>query len=149
MRSLWRRRLALWITALGIVAACGGDPTQTVPTTSPSDTGTGLPSPTATSTPQGTNVVTVADNEFRPPEVTIVAGTEVVWTSTGAAPHSVTADDGSFDSHPECTGTDPSKCLGTGQAFRHTFATPGRFPYHCHVHGDAGGAGMSGILVVT
>jgi plastocyanin len=142
------RRIALCVLALGLVAACGGDDTQTRPTTSPTSTG-GSPTPAGTSTPQGTNVVTVADNEFRPPEITVVMGTEVVWTSSGAAPHSVTADDGSFDSHPECTGTDPSKCLGMGQAFRRTFATPGRFLYHCRVHGDVAGAGMSGVVVVT
>jgi plastocyanin len=142
------RRIALSVLVLALVAACGGDEPGARPTTSPTNTGFGS-TPTATSSPQGTNVVTVVDNEFRPPEIAVVAGTEVVWTSTGAAPHSVTADDGSFDSHPQCTGTDPSMCLGTGQNFRRTFATPGRFLYHCRVHGDLAGAGMSGVVVVT
>lgn len=94
-------------------------------------------------------MVNVADNEFVPGQISVTAGTEVVWTGSGVAPHSVTSDDGVFDSHPECTGVDPSKCLGSGQTFRHTFPTAGRFAYHCHVHGGEGGAGMSGVVVVT
>lgn len=82
--------------------------------------------------------VTVADNTFTPGSVTVTAGDTVVWTDSGARPHTVTADDGSFDS-----GT-----LSTGATFSRTFDTPGTIPYFCKIHGAAGGIGMSGTIVV-
>src|SRR5687768_8704241 len=42
--------------------------------------------------------VQVVDFAFEPAAVTVPAGTTVTWTNTGSRPHTVTADDGSFDS---------------------------------------------------
>jgi plastocyanin len=53
--------------------------------------------------------------------------------------HTVTADDGSFDS-----GT-----LSSGKSFSYTFNTAGDFPYHCTFHGGPGGEGMAGTVTVT
>jgi plastocyanin len=36
-----------------------------------------------------------------------------------------------------------------GQTFSFTFSRPGTFPYHCRVHGAAGGQGMAGSVTVT
>jgi hypothetical protein len=53
-------------------------------------------------------------------------------------PQSVTADDGSFDSHPECSGGIPDRCMQGGETFTHVFAEVGRFPYHSRTEEMAG-----------
>lgn len=82
--------------------------------------------------------VAVTDNAFTAGTVTITAGDTVVWTDSGALPHTVTADDNSFDSGN----------MSTGQTFSRTFTTPGTIRYYCKIHGAAGGVGMSGTIVV-
>jgi plastocyanin len=76
---------------------------------------------------------------FSPASVTITAGDTVTWTVTGAAPHTVTSDDGAFSS--------PGSFLTTGQTYQFTFSTPGTYHYHCEIHG-APGSGMIGTVVV-
>lgn len=83
--------------------------------------------------------VTVADNVFQPQAASAVAGDTVVWTQPGSRVHTVTADDGSFDSGN----------LAAGQTFSRTFTTPGTVRYYCKIHGAPGGIGMSGVLTVT
>lgn len=70
----------------------------------------------------------------------------MTWTQTGSLPHSVTADDGSFDSHPDCASGD---CMQNGDTFSQSFSEPGEYAYYCRVHGGPGGVGMSGTVVVT
>jgi plastocyanin len=89
--------------------------------------------------------VTVADFLFTDgasstTTTTITAGDTVMWTWSGTATHSVTADDNSFD--------DPAGSAKASGAFGHTFNTPGTFAYYCRVHGAPGGNGMSGTIVV-
>lgn len=86
-----------------------------------------------------TTTVAIVDSAFEPVELTVAAGTTVVWNQEGSAPHTVTADDGAFDS-----GT-----LNTGDTFEFTFEEPGEYPYYCTFHGAAGGEGMAGTVVVT
>ena len=83
--------------------------------------------------------VSVIDNSFSPREVEIEAGGTVEWTNDGDAPHTVTADDGSFDS-----GT-----MDPGSSYSQTFDQSGRYQYYCQFHGSAGGNGMAGVVVVT
>ena len=87
--------------------------------------------------------IDVQDNRFAPATVTVAPGDTVTWTQSGSNPHSVTADDGSFDSHPNC----PPACMGNGDTFSHTFDDSGEFGYHCKIHGSPG-QGMSGTVVV-
>jgi len=58
----------------------------------------------------------------------------VTWTNSGTAPHTVTADDGSFS----------SQSLASDGRFQHTFATAGTFAYHCAIHSS-----MKASVVVT
>lgn len=97
-------------------------------------------------TAQETGHVEVVDNAFEPTTVTVSAGGEVTWTHTGGNPHSVTADDGSFDSHPGCSAG--IGCMSRGDTFSVTFDEPGSYAYYCRVHGAPGGVGMSGTVVV-
>jgi plastocyanin len=87
----------------------------------------------------GDVAVEVRDNVFVSQHVTIDPGDTVLWVLTGSAPHSVTADDGSFE-RPEGVGWPP---------FGHTFTTAGPYAYHCSVHGSAGpGGGVPGTGMV-
>ena len=82
--------------------------------------------------------VDVVDDAFQPSQITVDAGDEVNWSSSGQNPHTVTADDGSFGS-----GT-----LQPGESFSTTFDAAGSFAYFCEFHGGPGGSGMSGVVVV-
>jgi hypothetical protein len=73
--------------------------------------------------------VTIRDFEFAPPELTVDAGAQVTFVNAGAAAHTATARDGSFD-----TGfIAPS---GTASL---TFATPGTFAFFCALHPEMAG----------
>lgn len=97
--------------------------------------------PAASASAQSANGPSVAiqDNTFMPATLQASVGDTVTWSHTGAAQHTVTADDASFDS-----GT-----LNPGDTFTMTFSAPGTYAYHCEFHGDIGGVGMSGTIVVT
>lgn len=91
--------------------------------------------------------VDVVDVAFEPTEVSIEAGGTVTWTQSGDLPHTVTADDGSFDSHPDCSGG--SDCMASGDTFSQSFDEPGTYAYYCRIHGGPGGTGMAGTITVT
>lgn len=89
--------------------------------------------------------VSIGDNFYSPETVTITAGDTVVWDypSSGGSVHSVTADDGSFNSSPGCPGNTDA-CMQPGDSYSHTFSSAGSFSYHCEVHGFS----MAGTVVV-
>jgi plastocyanin/uncharacterized membrane protein YozB (DUF420 family) len=84
--------------------------------------------------------VTISEDRFQfiPSQITIPAGTTVVWVNDEVARHTATADDGLFDSGDQ----------DLGDSFSYTFAEPGRYPYFCRYHGDVDGVGMAGTIVV-
>jgi hypothetical protein len=81
----------------------------------------------------------VIDDEFSASSITVAPGDTVRWSNDGDNVHTVTSDEGVFDS-----GT-----LESGASFSFTFAEPGTYPYYCQVHGAAGGVGMAGTIEVT
>lgn len=83
--------------------------------------------------------VAAVDNAFEPRPITVAVGDTIVWTNSGQRPHTVTADNGSFD----------SATLTNGRTFSRSFSTPGTFAYYCSIHGGAGGQGMSGTITVA
>lgn len=95
-----------------------------------------------------TGPIDVGDPFFDPKEAKVAVGTEVVWEQSGSAPHNVVADDDSFNSHPDCKGSDTAKCMGKGDEFRYAFEKKGEFKYYCVIHGGPGGAGMAGTIIV-
>ncbi len=78
-----------------------------------------------------TETVDIENFAFSPDMVVVLNGTTVTWTNLDADNHTVTADDGAFD----------SGLLEQGESFSYTFDTLGTFPYHCTPHpsmtGDA------------
>ena len=81
-------------------------------------------SPTPGTPPAQQASVQIKDFEFAPSKVTIKVGGTVTWTNEGASAHTVTADDGSFDSGQ----------LQKGKTFSRTFDSTGTFSYHCSIH---------------
>jgi len=86
----------------------------------------------------GTAVIEMKDNDFTPAVLRITPGTTVVWRNVGRNPHTVTADDASWD----------SKDLLPGQEYRRTFARTGTILYYCIPHGFRRGRGMAGMILV-
>jgi plastocyanin len=72
----------------------------------------------------GGNAVAIEGFAFAPATLEVAAGTEVMWTNRDPEAHTVTSDDGSFDSGP----IDPD---GT---FSVTFDQSGTVTYVCNIH---------------
>jgi plastocyanin len=70
--------------------------------------------------------VQIGDGSFGPATLTVAVGDTVTWTNADSSPHTVTSEDGTFDSGN----------LDEGQVFSHTFTTPGTFAYRCEYHSD-------------
>jgi plastocyanin len=70
---------------------------------------------------------------FAPMRLETNAGATVEWTNRDQIAHTVTADDGSWDSGP----------IEPGATWRHTFDTPGTYAFHCSPHPY-----MTGVVVV-
>lgn len=85
----------------------------------------------------------IKDNDFPQGTFTVQRGDTARWTHRGNAPHSVTANDGSFDSSPQCP-TVPALCMLSGQTFSYTFDALGEFSYYCKVHST-----MTGTVTVV
>ena len=76
--------------------------------------------------------------KFKGSNVTVQQGWTVNWINTESPRHTATADDESFNS-----GT-----MSQGDTFTFTFTETGTFPYYCRFHGDNGGVGMAGTIIV-
>jgi plastocyanin len=69
----------------------------------------------------------ILDFGFWPDEIHIAAGDDVAWTNTGAATHTVVADD-------EASEQFESERLERGATFVHQFERAGTFDYQCRIH---------------
>jgi len=81
----------------------------------------------------GPNEVVISDFSYSPQEVTVEAGTTVTWRNEDGVAHTVTADQGGFNSGN----------IEGGSEFTHTFSQAGEYPYHCEIHPS-----MKGKVVV-
>jgi len=105
----------------------GADNPTEEPTDEPTEEPADEPAPASAA-------VNISDFAFAPNALEVTAGTTVTWTNNDGAAHTVTADDGSFD----------SGSIGTGGSFSVTFDAPGTYAYHCNIHGN-----MTATVVVT
>ncbi|MDX6380966.1 MAG: hypothetical protein QOI57_1990 [Rubrobacteraceae bacterium] len=100
-------------------------PPQQTPAPTPQPAPTPTPAPATPEAKQDNQqTVSIQDFNFSPATLTVDTGTTVTWVNQGNAPHTVTADNGSFD----------SKTLQPGQSFSHTFQSPETVAYHCEIH---------------
>jgi plastocyanin len=93
------------------------------------------PTPTPTSKPATESAeAQIRDFAFAPATLSVPVGSTVTWQNTGEAPHTVTADDGSFD----------SDMIAAGGSWARTFDAVGTYRYVCAFH-----PGMEGVVEVT
>jgi plastocyanin len=113
-----------------VAAASGATPAEpAAPTPAPTPT----PAATPVVPAAGTESVGVRDFVFAPVSLAIPVGTEVTFSNTGAAPHTVTEDSGAFD----------SGLIAAGASWSRRFEVAGTFPYVCSFHPE-----MTGEIVV-
>lgn len=124
---------ALLIIVFAFLGGCGGgDSTTTTTETETEASGAAQETSPETSgnapAPSGEAVraekVEIVNFAYEPDPVTIQEGGKVTWLNQDSAPHTATADDGSFD-----TGT-----LEEGKLKSETFKEPGTYAYHCTIH---------------
>jgi plastocyanin len=133
------------MTGVLTVAAAGGE-SAPVPSPSPVATaadptaaaaGTTSTTPPAApaegATPEAAEV-SIVDLAFEPATVRLAIGGTVTWRHNGVAPHTVTAEDSSFD----------SGLLQAGGTFSHRFDRTGTFRYVCAFH-----PGMVGTVEIV
>jgi len=87
------------------------------------------PTVTSISMPEGAQIQQEGQLYYDPTDVTISAGSSVVWTNDDTAVHTVTS--GSIQ---EQTGLFDSGLVSTGNTFEYLFDTAGTFDYFCIVH---------------
>jgi plastocyanin len=73
--------------------------------------------------------VKIVEFTYEPDPVVVQVGGKVIWQNEDTAPHTATADDGSFD-----TGT-----IEQGKIGSETFKEAGTYPYFCEIHPDMRG----------
>lgn len=133
--------LPLTVLTLALLSGCGGggDSGSTATTegsttqeegsaTEAEPAETAPEAPTNAPAPSGEPVraekVEIVNFAYGPDPVRIQDGGKVTWLNRDSAPHTATADDGSFD-----TGT-----IEEGKLKSETFKQPGTFEYHCTIH---------------
>jgi plastocyanin len=80
---------------------------------------------------------------FDPSRLTVQTGSALVVANIGGAPHTLTADNGSFDTGIISPGPEGGRFAGSNAVIRPT--KPGSFKFHCEVHPQV----MRGTLTVT
>ena len=84
---------------------------------------------------QNARSVEIGDNFFDPPNASVEPGSTITWTNKGDEPHTVTADDGSFD----------SGVLNPGDSYTVAFGGQGTVTYHCEIHPEMRGSVTVGV----
>jgi plastocyanin len=121
---------ALVLTALAL-SSCGGGNDST--STEAEEAVATAPNPEAESPPAESEAggklerspkVEIVEFAYSPDPVRVQVGGKVIWQNMDSAPHTATADDGSFD-----TGT-----LEKGKLKSEAFKEPGTYTYYCEIH---------------
>jgi plastocyanin len=133
MRSKSLLTAALVALSLGL-AACGSsgsDSSSSEAETAPpasEETTTETESTESEPAPSGeaskSEKVDIVEFTYQPDPVVVQVGGKVIWQNQDTAPHTATADDGSFD-----TGT-----IEKGKIGSEAFKEAGTFTYFCEIH---------------
>ena len=86
--------------------------------------GTPLLSQASQTASQPKQIVTIKQMRVEPQQITVPAGAKVEWKNEDMFEHTVTADDGSFD----------SGLIKPGHSWSMTMSKSGKFAYHCRPH---------------
>ena len=144
-------RLFFGLILVGATAACApatDEPATSADSVASATTTNAQPMPSASAHDMGsmgsgaaaeTVTVDIANFAFAPAELSINAGTEVVFTNSDAAPHTATAG---TDDEPMPERFD-SGLLQPGESFTVRFDEPGTYAYFCERHPP-----MTGVIVV-
>ncbi len=120
-----KRLLALALAGALAFTACGG-----------SDAGESI---------EGEDVtVEMYDNRFQYTEIRIPEGGTITWVGAGQNPHNAVAADGEWST--EDVFGSPEQYEGDAAVL--TYDEPGEYVFFCTFHGNAGGDGMAGTLIV-
>jgi plastocyanin len=84
----------------------------------------------------GSQMVSIGFGDFAPAHLDVLAGDTVTWSNDSVRQHTVTADDGSWDSGR----------FGPGLTFRRRFDEPGHVPYYCRLHAIAADLDVHDVL---
>lgn len=129
---------ALVALSLGLVACgdSGSDSTsgaETAPPaseeTSPEETESTESEPAPSGEAAKSEKVDIVEFTYQPDPVVVQVDGKVIWQNQDTAPHTATADDGSWD-----TGTIEKGKIGSA-----TFKEAGTFTYFCEIHPDMKG----------
>ncbi len=96
------------------------------------------PTSQETDTSDATAQVLLQNFEFVSDELTVTAGTDVVWLNQDGAPHNVTFVDGNI----------ASDNFFKDETFSTAFTEPGTYQIYCSLHGSADGSGMAMTVTV-
>lgn len=107
----------------------GAAETTAPPTTEPETTEPAESEPTPGGEAALSEKVKIVEFSYVPDPVVVAAGGKVIWQNEDMAPHTATAEDGSFD-----TGT-----IEQGKLQSETFDEAGTYPYFCEIHPDMRG----------
>lgn len=119
--DLSRRRKAIVVVALGVLAGCDDSPESTRATRDPSATAI------VAADSRDRVTVEIARSRFGTRELRVATGTTVAFLNTDEFAHTVTSRDGApvaFDSGE----------LGEGDVFEIAFDEPGEYAYFCRIH---------------
>lgn len=151
-------RVSLVLLPLALLTACAPDAPDAAGGSKPDDADSAITTTIATVPPNGESVtVQVLDNSYRPIDIEIVAGTEVVFDNRGRNEHNILPDSVKNDAGlAEMMANDTSPAawgvasteFAPGDVFSHVFTAPGVYPYYCSIHGVPG-VGMYGIIRVS
>lgn len=118
------RRAFLALVGALLIVSCGGDE---------GDTASG-----------DDVVVQMFDNRYQFTEVTVPVGGTVTFVGAGRNPHNAVSADESWST--EDVFGSPEQHEGDKATL--TFDQPGEYVFFCTFHGNAGGDGMAGTLIV-
>ena len=111
-----KNAIILLLAVFVLFAGCAGSSTQQTNTQPTQNNPTGSNA--------GTTNVEIKGFTFSPSTITVPKGATVTWTNMDDVAHTVTSDDGKFD----------SGSVTKGQTYSHTFTEAGTFAYHCTPH---------------
>jgi plastocyanin len=124
---------ALPATATSAPTALASQAPTQAPTEPPMQT------PTAQPAEGGATVdVSMKNIRFSPPQITVKAGTTVIWTNDDTVGHTVTSG-----TRGNPSGLFDSGDVPAGGTFSFTFTEPGTYNYYCKIH-----PGMDGVVIV-